>query len=91
MTWANKESYFDRVLEDSAGITVEDAVIREPGGFEHPGVAFRNAGFPKFVLTAEAAHRVAVELVEALERLKQEKPVKRAATVNDRFDGHADN
>jgi hypothetical protein len=89
--WINREGYYDRVTEDSAGLTVEPAVILAPGGAEHPGVICRNSGFPKFCITAEAAHRLAIELVDALEHLKQEKPVKRAATVNDRFDGHADN
>ncbi|GGG70367.1 hypothetical protein GCM10011374_38630 [Kocuria dechangensis] len=91
MTWHNKETYFDRVNEDSQGITVECAVIREPGGNEHPGIAFRNGGFPKFVVHADAAHRLAVELVDALEELKaQSTPLRRQTAVSAAFEALAD-
>lgn len=91
MVFFSKESFYDRTREDSAGLTVERAVIREPGGGERQGVAFRNGGHPKFVIDAEAAHRIAVALVDVLEEAKRHnRPIKRQTAVSQAFEALGD-
>lgn len=74
----------------SQTITASPALITNTAGEHLPGVALFTRGKVAIVVTTDAAHRVALEIVEALEKHKTAKPVKRDTTTNETFDHLAD-
>ncbi|MEX5269063.1 hypothetical protein [Kocuria sabuli] len=81
---------FAQNWENSETITASPARLTTDTGEHLPGVALFTRGRVTSVITAEAAHRVALEIVEALEAHTPVKPVRRDAGVNDAFADLAD-
>ncbi|MFI7581714.1 hypothetical protein [Kocuria kalidii] len=81
---------YDQNALHSQTITASPAFIRNDEGDHIPGVALFTRGKVAIVVTTDAAQRVALEIVEALEKHKTTKPVKRATSTNDAFADLAD-
>ena len=74
----------------SQTITASPALITNTEGEHLPGVALFTRGKVAIVVTTDAAQRVALEIVDALEKHNREKPVKRDTATNDAFADLAD-
>lgn len=76
--------------QHSETITASPALITNTEGEHLPGVALFTRGKVAIVVTTDAAQRVALEIVDALEKHNRAKPVKRDTTTNDTFEHLAD-
>lgn len=88
--FTTRPDHWDRNVSASETITASPALITDAQGGYHHGIAVFTHGGVLTVVTTEAARRLALEIMDALEHHQRHTKVRRPTSTNQQFDQLAD-